>query len=63
MANHTPSFIQRTSGDEERMGCVVATLIHEHSAFDLSYDPSGLIVIAVAPTDEAELYQIIKTTI
>jgi hypothetical protein len=63
MAKHATTFIQFTNGDEDRMGRVVATLIREHIAFDLSYDPSGLIVIGVEQTDEAELHRIIRTTI
>jgi hypothetical protein len=63
MAKHANTFIQFTIGDEDRMGRIVASLMREHVAFDLSYHPGGVIVIAVEQYDEDELHQIIMTTI
>ena len=48
--------------DEDGIGCIVAALIREHIEFDVTYASSGLIVIAVEHSDEAELNQIFRTT-
>jgi hypothetical protein len=62
MAKHASIAMQIINGDEGKIGNIVAALIREHIPFDLSYAPSGVVVIAVENSDEAELRRIILTT-
>jgi hypothetical protein len=62
MTKHANAVIVFTNNEDSRIGSIVASLIREHIAFDLTYDPGNYVVIAVENSDAEELNQIIRTT-